>query len=362
MTYCTLDDRDIREQATRDPEGLLADLRDAGAVLDEVQRAPDLLLAIKAVVDIDRRHGRYLLSGSNQPKVSHAVGDSLQGRAAYRTLRPLTLGEQRYSEAHEGWDALFGTDESIVLASLAEREHASDRLDWKEIVRTGGFPRALAAPPQDRMAVLNNYAQTFARRDIREVLGIESTERFENFFRLVAARTGQELNYSALSTDLGIPVNTIRRWVDALARSYLVELIPPYSRNAGQRVIKAPKLFMVDSALAMAAAREQDPTGFHLETLVATDLCVWRDDAPDRALHHWRLASGQEVDFILEAHGQLLPVEIKAATSIIWGDARHLRKFREVHHNSPRGILLSSDPTIRMLGDGIVAAPWWAVL
>lgn len=362
LAYRTLDDRDVLSQALEDPEGLLEGLGDEGAFIDEVQRAPNLFLAIKAVVDRDERPGRYLLSGSNQPKVSGGLGDSLLGRAAYRTLRPLTLSELRLNEVHPGWSFLFRRNDSTVITELKRREQASGTLEWRDVVMTGGFPRAVNAPPDQRMRVLNDYTEGFARRDIREVIGIDSSERFESFLRLTAARTGHALNYSGISNELGIAVSTVRRWVDALSRSYLIELVQPYSRNAGHRVTKAPKLFMVDSALALAAGREANPSGFHLENLVAADLGVWKDLGPSRALYYWRLAGGQEVDFVLEEKGLLLPVEVKSATSVNSADARHLRKFRTDHGNTPRGLLLSSDPEIRVSGNGIICAPWWAVL
>ena len=362
FAHRTLDDRDALAQALDDPEGFLDDLGEKGGFIDEAQRAPGLFLAIKRIVDRDQRTGRYLLSGSNQPRMSGRVGDSLLGRAAYRTLRPLTLSELRFDEEHPGWSFLIGESDSGVLRELGRRAQASGELDWREIASTGGFPRAVAAPAEQRSRVLNDYTEVFARRDIRDVIGVESSDRFESFLRLVAARTGQELNYSGLSADLGIPVNTVRRWVDALTRSYLIETVQPYSRNVGQRVIKAPKLFMVDSAFALAAARDPNPTGFHLENVVATDLCVWRELGPGRALYHWRLGSGQEVDFILEESGGLLPVEVKSATDVNSGDARHLRRFLTDHPNARRGLLLSSDPGVRILEEGIIAAPWWGVL
>lgn len=362
LGYRTLDDRDVREQALEDPEGLLESLAESGAVIDEVQRAPELFLALKAVIDRQQRPGQYLLSGSNQPRMSIAIGESLQGRAAYRTLRPLTLSEQRFDEFQRGWSFLLSGNDVRVLDALAERAGTSGELNWQQIVKAGGFPRALAAPPEARPRVLDDYAKTFANRDVRDVLGIESTQRFEDFLRLCAIRTGQPLNAHGMSSELGIAATTVRRWVDALGRSYLIELIPAYSRNASQRVIKAPKVFMLDSALALAAARENEPTGFHLETLVASDLCVWRDHAPGRQVYHWRAASGQEVDFVLEDGGHLLPVEIKASTSVGSNDARHLRKFCESHAEAQRGLLLSGDSEIRALSAGIVAAPWWAVL
>ena len=358
----TLDDRDVREHAIADPEGFLAELGDRGAFIDEVQRAPDLMLAIKAIVDRDGRNGQYLLSGSNQPKVGKSVSDSLVGRATYRTLRPLTLSELRFDEEHRGWSFLFGPDEAAVLAELERRAASSGSLDWRSVVQTGGFPRAVAAPPEQRLRMLDDYVEIFSRRDILEILEVESAPRLEAFVRLTAARTGQELNVTGLSNDLGTQVTTIRRWLEALQRSYLIELIPPYSRNSGQRVIKAPKLYNVDAALALAASREATPTGFHLETLVASDLLVWRDGAPTRDLYHWRLSSGQEVDFILEESGQLLPVEVKAADTVGANDARHVVTFRERHAHTPRGIVLSNDPEIGVIRSGVIACPWWAVL
>jgi predicted AAA+ superfamily ATPase len=358
----TLDDRDVREQAISDPEGFLADLGENGAFIDEVQRAPDLMLAIKAVVDKDQRKGRYLLSGSNQPRIGRAVSDSLLGRAAYRTLRPLTLSELRYDENHPGWSFLFLSDEQAVLAELRRRAAASGELDWKQAARTGGFPRAVAAPSDQRLRLLDDYVEVFSNRDVRDVVAVDSSARLEAFVRLTAARTAQELNASSMSNALGVSVHTIRRWLEALERSYLVELVPAYSRNAGARVIRAPKVFAVDVALAMAAAQETDPTGFHMETLVSADLLVWRDAGPTRNLHHWRLGSGQEVDFVLEEAGNLVPLEVKTAQNVRGGDARHLRTFRDRHERSPRGVLLTCDPEIRLISENIVACPWWSIM
>lgn len=361
MFYMTLDDREVLREALSDSVGLLARAGDQSCFIDEVQRAPELFLAIKATVDREQRPGRYLLSGSNQPTVRSGIGDSLLGRAAYRTLRPLTLSELRLSETHGGWSFLFGPQQE-VLDELHRRAESSGPLDWREVVRSGGFPRALAAPRNYQQRVLDNYVEVFASRDIREVIGIDSAERFEGFLRLIAAWTGQELNLSALSQELGLPVTTVRRWVDALERSYLIERVLPYSRNASHRVIKAPKLFMSDSALAMAAAREVEPSGFHLETMIANDLFVWRDLEPGRGVHHWRLASQQEVDFVIEERGRVIPIEVKGSAQVDSGQARHLRKFCGAHANAVRGVLLSGDATIREMAGGIVAAPWWAVV
>lgn len=361
MAFRTLDDRDVLSQAVEDPEGLIAGL-EGGGFIDEAQRAPGLFLALKAIVDREQRPGQYLLSGSNQPGIRGAVGDSLLGRAAYRTLRPLTMSELRLNEEHAGWDFLFGDSEGEVIETLERRAAESGPLDWRQAVETGGFPRSVAAQSSMRRRILDDYVEVFASRDIRELLAIESSERFEQFMRLVATRTGQVLNVNGLATDLGMPVTTIRRWLGALERSFLLELIQPYSRNAGHRVIKAPKLFLADAALALAAAREPEPTGFHLENLVATDLGVWKEGGPGRDLYHWRLQSGQEVDFVLENHRQLLPLEVKTTVSVGVADARHLQTFLERYPAVPRALLVSSDPEIRLLRPRVIAAPWWSVL
>lgn len=360
MAFRTLDDRDVLAQALEDPEGLIASL-EGGGFIDEAQRAPSLFLALKAIVDREQRPGQYLLSGSNQPGITGAVGDSLLGRAAYRTLRPLTLSELRLDEEHAGWDFLFDDDESTVLDTLERRAEASGSLEWRQSVEIGGFPRSVTAPPEMRRRILDDYVEVFANRDIRELLAIESSDRFEQFMRLVATRTGQVLNVNGLAIDLGIPVTTIRRWIGALERSFLLELLPAYSRNAGHRVIKAPKLFLADAALAMAAGREPEPTGFHLENLVATDLGVWKDGDPGRDVYHWRLQAGQEVDFVLEYNRRLLPVEVKTANAIGVGETRHLTTFLERYPAARRGLLLSSDPHIRVVRARVIAAPWWAV-
>jgi uncharacterized protein len=363
FTRATLDHRDARELALADPEGFLDQLGDDGAFIDEVQRAPELMLAIKAIVDRDQRPGRYLLSGSNQPRVERAVSDSLLGRAAYRTLRPLTLSELRFDDQHPGWTFLFDNDLERVLGELTRRADASGALDWREVIQSGGgFPRAVAAPPDLKLRVLNDYITVFANRDVRELVAVESSPRLEGFVRLVAARTCHELNASRMSSDLGVPVSTIRRWLEALQRSYLIDLLPPYSRNSGNRVIKAPKIVFVDVALAMAASGDATPNGFHLENLLASDLLVWKDGAAGRNVYHWREASGPEVDFILEERGELLPVEVKATVAAQHDDARHLHTFRAKYVNSPRGLLVTCDPAIRQMGAGIIACPWWSIV
>lgn len=361
MAYRTLDDRDVRAQATEDPEGLVASVAATGAVFDEVQRAPDLLLAVKAVVDREQRPGRFLLTGSSQPRLADEVADSLVGRVAYRTLRPLTLAEQRYDEEPSPrWAWLFDPPEGGLERGLAEWADLNAGLDWRTTAATGGMPRALAAPPEDRLQVLDDYLRTFAQRDIRDVLAVDDPERLDRFVRLVATWTAREFNASSLGRDLGLPVTTVRRWLDGLERSYLVHRVPAWSRNTAARVIHSAKLFFVDAALALAATGEEEPTGLHFETLVANELLIWRDHAPRRTLYHWRIASGPEVDFVLRDGARAVAVELKGTQRVGRGDARHLVTFLDTHPEAQLGVLVSADPEVRSLGDRLLAVPWWA--
>ncbi len=363
MSYLTLDEQTCLEEARDNPKSFLARSGPGGLCIDEAQRAPQLFLAVKQLVDVDQRPGRIILTGSNQPALGASVGDSLLGRAAYRTLRALSQSEIRLSESHDGWSALFDEPDPIVLLRLLEERAALNATaDWRETVRVGGYPRALAAPAAAAGRLLDDYIETFVRRDVREVLNIESPERFEAFLRLAYARTGQELNYSGMSRDLGTPVNTLRKWGDALERSYMTELVPAYTKNAGERVIKSPKLYAVDVGLAIAGARETEPTGFHLETLIASDLLRWRDAAAGRLVSHWRLETGQEVDFVVQQGAQRVAVEVKATSDVSNDDARHLRTFSDRADAGVRTIVLSNDPEVRTLGRGVLAAPWWSVV
>lgn len=362
MVYRTLDDSDLRRQAVADPEGFLADLGDTPAVIDEIQRAPDILLAVKAAIDRDRRPGRFLLTGSNQPIMRQGTGDSLLGRTAYRTLRPLLQSELRFEEERMGWSTLFQGDEAAIITALEQRAEANGPVDWRQAVSTGGFPDAVSVTPADRVRRLGHYAEAFVNRDVRELIAVESSGDFEQFFRCAAASTGQILNLSDIARDVRISPKTATRWMDALARSYMIDRLPPYSSNSRQRIVKAPRLVFVDAALAMVVARETAPKGCHLETMVIQDALAWRDEAPGRACHHWRSAKGQEVDLVLEDWRRLVAIEIKSATSVNTADAKHLVVFRESYPATALGLVLSSAPTVRRLAEGVIAAPWWAVV
>ncbi len=310
------------------PEGLLAEMAMTALSLMKSSARRTSFSPSRRSWTAEQQPGRYLLSGSQQPHIRDGVGDSLLGRAAYRTMRPLTLSELRLDDIYRGWDFLFD-DEAATRPELERRAAESGAPDWRDAALTGGFPQAVATQREQRRRFLDHYVEVFANRDIREILPIESSARFEQFLRLVATRTGQELKCERIverSRYSGYHRSSLAR--RPLAAGYLVELIPPYSRNAGQRVIKAPKLFM-GRRCARDGGRARNranriPSRKHDRDRPRR----LKDDAPGRAVYHWRLASGQEVDFVLELNGKLLPVEIKATSKVGTGDARHPRDIQ----------------------------------
>lgn len=362
--YLTLDDFEVRQQAADAPEDLLS--RHPRMTLDEVQREPQLLLAVKALVDRDRprRRGRFLLTGSANLLLMKAVMDSLAGRAAYRTLHPMTRREQRGEGRAGRWSELLAT-EVVRWPALLEDEPTSPT-DWRAFAQHGGFPvPALELTTEEaRAAWFDGYVHTYLERDLRDLTSVQSLPDFRRLMRAAALRTGGLLSQAELSRDVGLPASTVQRHLGLLETSHLLLRIEPYSVNRTKRLIKAPKLYWADAGLALHLGGGE-PSGAHFENVVVADLVAWADAQRGTRpqILHWRTASGQEVDFVIEHQGRVLAVEVKAARRPPPSDARHLRAFREEYGEAVAGCLLlhGGDATYR-LEEGIVATPWWRVL
>ena len=362
--YLTLDDLGVRQQAADAPEDLL--LRYAAMTLDEVQREPDLLLAVKALVDRDRprRRGRFLLTGSANLLLMGAVGDSLAGRAAYRTLHPLTRREQLGLGCAGQWRALL--EEPVERWPTLLADDATPAEDWTALARRGGFPvPALELSSAARRGTwFEGYVRTYLERDLRDLAQVQSLPDFRRLMRAAALRLGGLLNQAELGRDIGLPASTVQRHIGLLETSHLVFRLEPYAVNRTKRLIKAPKLYWADTGLALHLSGAE-PGGVHLENLIVGDLVAWADaqPGPRPAILYWRTASCQEVDAVIEDRGRLLGVEVKAGAHPTANDARHLRAFRDEYGDDVAGCLLlhTGDATFRM-ERGIVAAPWWRVI
>jgi hypothetical protein len=182
--------------------------------------------------------------------------------------------------------------------------------------------------------------------------------------RAICLRLGQLLNQAELGRDVALPQPTVHRWLNLLETSYQLVRLPAYSVNRTKRVIKTPKVYWADTGLALHLSGADEPAGPHLENLVLTDLLAWRDARLDRPeVLYWRTATGEEVDFVIEAGRTLLPIEVKAGPRPRVDDAKHLRSFREEYGRRCRpGLVLHTGDAIEWLAPGILAAPWWKVL
>jgi predicted AAA+ superfamily ATPase len=302
--YVSLEDPQERDFALRDPRGFLSRFRE-GAVFDEAQRCPDLFSYLQGVVDERRRMGDFVLTGSQQFGLLSGIGQSLAGRVGLLHLMPFSLDE---------------------LARAGKRPATLEQALW-----VGGYP-PLHDRELDPELWFPNYVATYLERDVRQLLAVRDLTLFQRFVRMCAARTAQVLNLSALAADCGISHVTARQWLTVLEASYIVRLLPPFHRNFGKRLVKSPKLYFLDSALAawLLGVREASSLAAHsmrgalFETMVHAE-CVkrrWHEGVPPD-LHFWRDHIGHEVDLVVEFGGRLRGIEIKSGATFSgdWIDA-----------------------------------------
>lgn len=360
-TYLTLDDVLLRDLAVRDPESFL----DQGErlIIDEVQHAPDLLLAVKRRVDEGRAPGRFILTGSSNLLLQQNVSESLAGRAGYVTLAPLTRREQLGFGSAGVWSQIVAEDPGRWPDML--RNQAVPEEPWQDLVRRGGYPEPAYKLDSDaaRSLWFGGYTATYLERDLRQLSAVEGLADFRRLMGALCLRLGGLLNQAEVSRDLALPSSTVQRYMNLLEVSYQLVRLPSYHINRTRRMVKAPKAYWTDTGLAMHLAAETDPRGAHLENLVLGDLLTWAAVAhPRPQLAHWRTSTGAEVDFVIELPGYLLPVELKAAQRIRPDDARHLRTFLGDYREAAGGLLLYTGDRVVTLDAGIVAAPWYMVL
>jgi uncharacterized protein len=361
-TYLTLDDLEILERARSEPAALVAGLD--RVTLDEVQRAPDLLLAVKREVDQRRQAGRFLLTGSANLLLLRRVAETLAGRAVHLTLWPLTRREQLGLGTAGAWPRLLAAPDSAWRDLLAAESAPEE--DWRELARRGGYPTPSyeLSTSEERARWFAGYARTYLERDLQELSSITSLVDFRRLMRAACLRLGNLVNQTEVARDVGLSQPTVHRHLDLLEASYQLVRVPAFAVNRTKRLLKSPKLYWCDTGLALHLAGETEPRGAHLENLILTDLVAWRDaavEAPE--ILFWRTVAGEEVDFVIEHKGQLLPVEIKASARPRLADARSLQLFREEYPDRARaGLLLHAGEELAWLAEGVLAAPWWSVI
>lgn len=306
--YYSLEDPDVRMAAEADPRGFLEQTKD-GAILDEVQRLPALLSYLQGIVDTDRKHGRFILTGSHQPQWHETISQSLAGRTAMLTLWPFSLSELRH--------------------------YPSDRNPF-DLVCSGFFP-GLHDEELNPRRFFNGYLQTYVERDVRALVQLRDLSLFQNFLTLLAGRVGQVVNLTSLGNDVGASATTIRNWLSVLKASHVIFELRPFFENVQKRVIKSPKIYFTDTGLASFLlgihTPEQafrDPLRGHLyENLIIADImksglnCGIRPE-----IYFFRDSHGNEIDLLIRENGELTPIEIKSAATYTTDFIKKLEWFQ----------------------------------
>jgi predicted AAA+ superfamily ATPase len=358
-----LDNIETRSAARDDPHSFVR--RAPKLIIDEVQRVPDLLLAIKSEVDREqqRTRGRFILSGSANLLIMRQVADSLAGRAGYLVLEPLTRAEQRGSARTGNWQVFF--DHPVADWPALIEGDASNAADWRVQAVAGGYPvPALELDAAARAEWFSAYLATYLERDLRELSAIEDLGDFRRAMRSFALRSGTPINIAEVARDLGLVARTLRRWVELLDVTYQMVRLPAFAIRESARLRKRAKYYWNDSALAMHVAGSHAPLGVHFETLVFSDLRAWAAiDQRRPTLHYWRDESDREVDFVIERDGKVLGIEVKATTNPGVDDWKHLRHFvGEYRRRCIGGVLLHGGDQTFVAAEGVLAAPWWSVM
>jgi len=307
--YVSLENPDQRRYATDDPRGFLSQYPE-GAILDEIQNVPELFSYLQQVIDEDKCPGKFILTGSNNFLLQEGISQSLAGRVGYLELLPLSITE---------------------LASLAPDTD-------NDLMVRGFYP-----PVYDRGIPAdvwyNDYRRTYLERDVRQIKSITRHSEFERLLRLMAGRVAQELNYTALSVEVGVDVKTIQEWTSVLEQGFIIYRMRPYHKNFNKTIVKRPKLYFYDTGLACsllgiketAQLANHPARGALFENMVVGEAIkhfTHRGERPE--LYHWRDKTGREVDLIAERAGNLLPMEIKSGMTFQEEFSKHLKTFMKL--------------------------------
>lgn len=357
-TYRTLDDASFLNIAETDPAGFVR-LGDGTLIIDEIQRAPALLSAVKMVVDANNRTGQYLLTGSANIRTLPHAQESLAGRMGIVRLRPVTEGELRGAQPDFLDRAFAGSFEGAEI----------DRSTLLQLAFRGGYPEAIRLPAEERGRWYRDYVDALLTRDLRDIARITRHHAIKELIHVLAAWSGKLMDTAAIGAGLSLNRATLETYINALETLYLVERVPPWTHTDYQRAGRQQKLFMTDGGLMAAVLRwdveqimfDGDRSGKLVETFVHNEIAAQIDAAADRyALYHYRDRERREIDFIVERSDQaLLGIEVKAGSAISHNDFRHLTWFRD-HIAKDRpflGVVLYTGTVPGRMGDNLWAVP-----
>lgn len=355
-SYYSLDDPAIYAAAKSDPSRFINSLPPS-VILDEIQRAPELFLPIKASVDSNRKPGRFLLTGSANVLMLPNLSESLAGRMEILTLSPLSYGERI--------NVCEGFIDYILQKALPQNSLESiDAQQFVQDLAMGGYPEVLEKSSSKRRSEwFKSYLDTMLLRDVRELANIEGLKSMPRLAEVLANRAGNLLNNSDIARTVGLPYTTLNRYMTLLEAMFLVYFLQPWFSNQTKRLVKSPKVYLNDTGL-LASIRggviKESELGVLLENFVVTELLkqvTWAEHPAK--LYHFRTLHGQnEVDVVIESQGQVVGIEVKARNSISIKDFQGMRVLeQEAGDKFLRGLILYLGEHVVPFGENLLAVP-----
>lgn len=335
MRYISLEELDNRKFAISDPRGFLAEYN-SNVIIDEIQKAPDLLSYIQGIVDQDKTNGRFILTGSNQFEYMSSISQSLAGRTGILKLLPFSYSEL-YGETY---------------------------IPQNEILYNGFYPRIFDQKIRAEL-FLASYLETYVEKDVRAVSKIHNLMQFHRFLQLCAGRTGQILNYNNIGNELGIDSKTVKEWLSIAMSGYIIFLLPPYYRNFNKRIIKSPKLYFFDVGLAthLLGIQSKDQLSSHpqkgelFENFVIMEFLKNRYNQGKRSnLYYFRDNTGNEVDLIYETGLGAIPIEIKSAQTVNSSFFKGLDYFAKINKDCQEKYLIMGSDIQQQRSDYVISS------
>ena len=336
--YVSLENPDVRNFALTDPRGFL-ETYSTGAILDEVQRVPELFSYLQEVLDNSKKKGLFILTGSNNFLLQQAISQTLAGRVGYLNLLPFSITELSISKK------IKGTDDELMLK--------------------GFYP-----PVYDQKIPITdwcqNYIRTYIEKDVRQIKNVTDLIIFERFLALLAGRCAQELNMSALSVEVGVDVKTIQSWIGILESSFIIYLLKPHYKNFNKTIVKRPKLYFYDTAIVCSLLRintvqhlkTHPQRGAVFESMVVTEFVKQRTNKGEQInLFYWRDKTGHEIDLIIDANGKLLPIEIKSGQTINTDFFKNIEYWNKLS-KTKKAMLLYAGKLNQQRSNGVDVKNW----
>ncbi|NOY50365.1 MAG: ATP-binding protein [Chlorobi bacterium] len=334
------------------------------AILDEIQKEPQLIESIKSVYD-QYPDAEYIMLGSSQITLLRKVRESLAGRSQLVEMYPLTLPEM----LTKGWETEIGLSyyQNLILNNsnhldpfLLKKDHPNKQETFETYLKFGAYPAIsdTSIPDDEKNEWLNNYVRTYLERDIRDLAELRNLEPFTKVQKLLALNTAQLLNYSRIAAEAGVSSKTVQRFLEYMNISYQTLLLQPWCKNIKKRMVKSPKAHYLDTGVLRAILRKNDTlNGHEFESAIVSEIYKQTKVLNlDLSFYHLRTLDGREVDLLIETEEGYIAVEIKIAETVRTADAGHLRGLNNILDKPVlQKFVISNDMNARELEDGVIA-------